>query len=189
MKFKYVLILFIILISYSVKSQDISVEKSIFGIQTGILGIWIHNEARLSNEFVLRSEIGFDGGFRFDSNLDFDTYYVLAPVITVEPRWYYNLEKRNKKGKNILKNSGNFVGLKLSYHPDWFTISNDDEVSITNQISLIPKWGIKRTLGNHFTYEVGIGLGYQYYFYNDDDYYDSYGEAAVDLLLRIGYTF
>ena len=40
-------------------SAKASVEKSIFGIQTGFLGIWINNEVRLSNSFVLRSELGF----------------------------------------------------------------------------------------------------------------------------------
>jgi hypothetical protein len=28
---------------------------------------------------------------------------------------------------------------------------------LVNQISIIPTWGIKRNIGNHFTYETGIG--------------------------------
>ncbi len=40
-----------------------SVEKSIFGIQTGFFGIWVHNEFRISNRFALRSEAGFDASF------------------------------------------------------------------------------------------------------------------------------
>ena len=44
------------------KSQNTSVEKSTFGIQTGVLGIWAYNEARLSNSIALRTEIGFDFG-------------------------------------------------------------------------------------------------------------------------------
>ena len=44
------------------KSQDASVEKSSFGIQTGVLGIWAYNEAKLSNSIALRTEIGFDFG-------------------------------------------------------------------------------------------------------------------------------
>ncbi|MDG3580998.1 hypothetical protein [Galbibacter pacificus] len=31
-------------------SQDAQLEKSIFGIQTGLLGIWVHNEARLTRK-------------------------------------------------------------------------------------------------------------------------------------------
>ena len=99
MKLKIAMIAIVLLIASKITAQNISVEKTIFGIQTGLLGIWVHNESRLSNAFVLRSELGFDVGFRYSDFYDLN-YYVLAPVITAEPRWYYNLEKRNKKGKN-----------------------------------------------------------------------------------------
>ena len=188
MKLNVTVFAVIFLIAMKVTAQNASVERSIFGIQTGILGIWVHNEAKLSNTIVLRSEIGFDGGYRYSDFYDLN-YYVLAPVITAEPRWYYNLEKRNKKGKNTIKNSGNFIGLKISFHPDWFTISNEDDIKITPQISFIPKWGIKRIIGNHFTYEAGIGIGYQYIFYKSEGYSENEGGLAADLHARIGYTF
>ncbi|WP_344714740.1 hypothetical protein [Winogradskyella damuponensis] len=41
------------------KCQNTSVEKSIFGLQTGVLGIWAYNEAKLSNTIALRTEHGF----------------------------------------------------------------------------------------------------------------------------------
>jgi hypothetical protein len=45
-----------------IQKKDVSVEKSIFGIQTGLLGIWVHNEMRLTNEIALRTELGLDSG-------------------------------------------------------------------------------------------------------------------------------
>lgn len=33
-----------------------------YGIQTGLLGVWVYNEARLTNSIALRTEIGFDFG-------------------------------------------------------------------------------------------------------------------------------
>ncbi|HEX3166783.1 MAG TPA: hypothetical protein VHQ93_11035 [Chitinophagaceae bacterium] len=56
----------LVLVSLSIfcNAQKASVEKSVFGIQTGFLGIWAHNESRLSNRIALRSEIGFDAGFQ-----------------------------------------------------------------------------------------------------------------------------
>ena len=45
------------------KSQDASVEKSTFGIQTGVLGVWAYKETELSNQIALRTEIGMDAGF------------------------------------------------------------------------------------------------------------------------------
>ena len=54
----------LVLLSLCINSlaQEAGVEKSVFGIQTGFLGIWGHNESRLNSAFALRSEIGFDSG-------------------------------------------------------------------------------------------------------------------------------
>jgi hypothetical protein len=170
------------------KSQNASVEKSTYGIQTGILGIWAHNERKLSNQIALRSEIGFDTGI-FGGTFYDRTGYVLEPVITVEPRWYYNLNKRVKKNRRVDGNSGNFISLKTSYHPDWFVISNYDYVRIVSDISIVPTWGIRRNIGNHFTYETGIGIGYLYYFAKNAGYLENKSDVAVNLHLRMGYRF
>lgn len=188
MHLKTIILAISLLIFFKTDAQNISVEKSIWGVQTGILGIWVHNEYRLSDKIALRSEIGFDGGFRINSNSDYN-YYVLTPIITAEPRWYYNIKKRSKKGKNTKNNSANFVALSLTYHPDWFTISNSYDGYIPDQISIIPYWAIRRTLGSHFNYETGLGLGYQYTFYRSDGYYENFGEIGIQIQLRIGYTF
>ncbi len=161
-------------------AQDASVEDSFFGLQTGLLGIWVHNETKLSSEIALRTEIGLDTGlFINDNNLGF----LLTPVITLEPRWYYNLNKRQGKSRNIKYNSGNFLSLDVSYNPDLFVISSTNNAFINNQVSIIPKWGIRRSIG-HFNYEAGIGIGYRYIFDNINE-----GETELDLHLRIGYRF
>ena len=183
MKLKIAMLAIIFLMASKITSQNVSVEKSIFGIQTGILGIWVHNESRLSNKIALRTEIGFDVGYRDGSG--YDKVIAMAPVLTLEPRWYYNLYKRNNKGYNTANNSANFVALKVSYRPDWFTISNKDDISIIDQVSIVPYWSIRRSIGLHFSYETGIGLGYNYLFYSNQ----TIGEAAAELHLRIGYMF
>lgn len=170
------------------KSQTASVENSTFGVQTGFLGIWAQNETKLSNQIALRSELGFDSGIWGGSFYD-KTGYVLAPVITLEPRWYYNLNKRVKKDKKIDGNSGNFISLKTSYHPDWFVISNYDNISIVSDISIIPTWGIRRNIGSHFTYETGIGIGYVHYFAKAAGYLEDKGEVMLNLHIRLGYRF
>ncbi len=185
MKFKITMLAIILLMASKITAQSASVEKSIYGIQTGILGIWAHNEHGLSKTIALRTEIGFDGGFIIHNN---DNIYIMTPVITLEPRWYYNIKKRERKGKNTSNNSANFIGLKTSYHPDWFVISNDD-IYTPDQISIIPYWSIKRTIGNHFTYETGFGLGYNYFIYGNNSGITNENGLAAELHLRIGYTF
>jgi hypothetical protein len=186
--------IFIVLIlcglTFITKGQEASVEKNSYGIQSGILGVWIHNETRLTNEISLRSEIGFDGNIYYNYYYGLSDYITILPVITVEPRWYYNLEKRLAKSKNTENNSGNFISMKISYNPDWFYISNyDRNFTIVNEVCLIPKWGIRRVYGKHFSFETGIGIGYRYIFDKSAGYYENNGDFEVDLHFRIGYSF
>lgn len=174
------------LLSYA---QSPSIEHSVFGVQTGFFGLYFNNETRLSNSIALRSEIGLDAGL-WENDFYDTSGFLMAPVLTLEPRWYYNLNKRVNKKRRIDNNSGNFISIKTSYHPDWFTISNHDDVKIISDITIIPTWGIRRNIGKHFNYETGIGVGYGRYLINKDDYF--FGDrnvVAVNLHLRIGYTF
>ncbi len=180
------LLLFINL-SFSQEVINSTVEKSIFGIQTGILGVWIHNESKLNNNIALRTELGLDAGI-FGGSIYPKTGYLMTPVITLEPRFYYNFKKRLSKNKLITKNSGNYLSLQTSFHPDWFTLSNFDNIEVENQISVIPTWGLKRTFYNHFTFETGIGLGFRHYFISKNSNQKE-NFAAINLNLKIGYTF
>lgn len=169
-------------------AQDVSVEKSVFGLQTGLIGVWAHHEAKLNNAIALRSEIGLDAGFFGGSWWD-ETLIVLAPSITVEPRWYYNLNRRVAKNKRIDGNSGNFISIKSTYLPDWFVISNSNNVSVIEHVQFVPTYGLKRNIGKHWQYEAGFGLGYRYLFLKQYGSLHNQSELAANLHLRIGYRF
>ncbi|MGY0392909.1 hypothetical protein ACW5R3_10175 [Bizionia sp. KMM 8389] len=169
------------------KSQDATVEKSIFGIQTGFLGLWAYNELGLSNSIALRSEIGIDVGLTFNSNYHNKTIVMTAPVITLEPRWYYNLKKRERKSRRTDGNTGNYIAIKTSYHPDLLISVNYDNVKLVSDLTIIPTWGIRRTIGQHFNYETGIGIGYIHAFNKDNQPLIDDPDVAVNVHLRIGY--
>jgi len=180
---------FVLLAFQTLSAQQSSVEKSIFTFQTGLLGVWASNELRLSDEITLRSEIGLDTEI-FDNDISETSGFFMAPTLNIEPRWYYNIKKREAKGKTTANNSANFLTLSFRYHPDWFVISNNDNIYVQEQLAIIPKWGIRRTIGNSgFNYEAGIGLGYRFYFLKQYGYSKNDSEATLDLHLRIGYTF
>lgn len=191
--------LFIILgITINLKAQEASVEKSMFSIQTGFAGLWLTNEFKLANSLALRSEIGIEYDFAVGDHYD-EAGFILQPVITLEPRFYYNLKKRNSQGRKTSNNSGNYLSLRTSYHPDWFVINLDDNITKTADLSIIPTWGIKRSIGDHFTYETGVGLGYRLVFLkansynghaqNVDDFNTTESQYTPYLHLRIGYVF
>lgn len=178
---KHLLLIVFCGLSIVVKSQDASVEKSTFGVQVGFLGAWAHNELKLSNSLVLRTEVGI--GNDLFGVISSKLYYQFSPTFTLEPRWYYNINKRQEKSKKIAGNTANFLSLKASYTADWFALSHTEGELIQNKVFFIPTWGIRRVVGSHLTLEAGAGLGYQYLFTNKN------GSAALGLHLRVGYKF
>ncbi|WP_299100629.1 hypothetical protein [uncultured Winogradskyella sp.] len=188
---KTYLILFLFSVSIlNVTAQDASVEKSTFGIQTGILGIWAHNESKLTNTIALRSELGFDvGAFSERLGEDPEFLFILIPAITVEPRWYYNLNKRESKSLRTDGNSGNFISIKTTYHVDKVIGSVPNHLNYISDITIVPTWGIRRNIGKHFNYETGIGIGFGHYFKEKNVYIKDVNVMALNLHLRLGYRF
>ncbi len=184
----FLITLIMFILSLFMNAQTASVEQSVTGVQVGFLGVWINNETKLSNAVALRAELGFDSAIWGGSHYE-RTGFLLTPVLSLEPRWYYNLNRRQEKSKRIDGNSGNFFSLKTSYHPDWFLISNDNTKEITSDFSVIPSFGIRRNIGDHFNYEAGFGFGYRYLFLKRDGFEENDDDFSVNLHLRIGYKF
>lgn len=202
-KLKYLLsviiIILVVLPSFSQENTTKKNEKSIFGIQTGFLGVWVHNETELSPQWILRSEAGLNIGFggggsynQFSNAIGVTEGGVVVASISLEPRFYYNLEKRRQNGKNVYGNSANFIALYTNYYPGLLiTAQNRNKVAYTQQISFIPYWAIKRTFKRHFTYEAGVGLGYLHNLSVKGRGYNNFDKNSllIHLHLRIGYTF
>ena len=63
------------------------------------------------------------------------------------------------------------------------------DVNRVSDILIIPSWGMRRNLGQHFNFETGAGIGYVYYFAKNAGYSENEGEVALNILLKIGYKF
>jgi len=150
----------LLLASYAltISAQEARVEKSVFGIQTGFWGVWGYNESRIGTQWALRSEVGLFDYFGLIEGFN------LEPVLTVEPRWYFNLNGRQARGKKIENNSGSFIAFRTSLRPDVFDIpvvSNDG--LINPSIAFVPYFGVRKPIGEKFNYELGFGLGGEYF--------------------------
>lgn len=78
-------------------------------------------------------------------------YYVFPrPGITVEPRYYTNLQRRYLKGKKTINNSADFVSVQTKVYAT--SLQRVD-------LSLIPTYGIRRA-GKHWFREYTIGVGF-----------------------------
>ncbi|MFN2440868.1 MAG: hypothetical protein ABR503_16810, partial [Chitinophagaceae bacterium] len=63
-----------------------------------------------------------------------------------------------------------------------FTISNVSGLGVERIVSLIPQWGIKRTVGKRMKFEFALGYGVAHSFD------ESKTEGSLGLDLRFGYN-
>jgi len=172
--------------TFVAQSQDI--EQFTYGIQAWISGVWAHTEAKIAGNTVLRTEVGLDG-LQYKERTSDRIQYLYAPVFRLEPRFYFNFGDSLKRSGKIRGNRSSFIALATSYHPDWFTISRSTENVVYSSISMVPTFGIRRDIGNHFTFETGIGVGYNYTIKRALDFRRSDRGIIFNLHLRLGFTF
>ncbi len=181
MKKSIILLLITVLIAHLVKAQDndSTVEKGLASIHVGLLGTWITYEKAIGEHITLNGQFSVEGGF-FGSSNNFN--YIFIPSFTLEPRWYYNFNKRMNKGKKTINNAANYIALEFSYIPDWFTINNVDNIVVVYpHFYVIPKWGLRRIIGERFSFEFAAGYGA--YLTGGE----IYGQFGLDL--KFGYIF
>ncbi|WHF51147.1 hypothetical protein QGN23_12005 [Chryseobacterium gotjawalense] len=180
---KITLIFSIIIAIYTSAQEKASLEKSVTGIQIGFFGVEIYNEAKLSDAVSLRSQLALYSSI-WGGDLYSKTGFALAPALSVTPKYYYNLQKRKDKGRNISNNSGNYISAKLEYVPNWFVISNVPGIGVNDMISFIPTWGLRRNIATNFNYEFKAGLGIGKILQKG---YDT--QVVPELSFKIGYDF
>ena len=108
---------------------------------------------------------------------------------TVEQRYYYNIIKRQSKGKNTRHKSADYFSVKPTYAFSRVKHANDNVLtSISgknkydcNYFWCSFNWGMRRAMGQRFYFDGSIGLGPSY---STDTHR---WESMVDLNLCIGF--
>ncbi len=197
---KNFIVLGFVLISFIVNAQDtqevekVSVEKNLYGAQLGLFSTGFYYETQLQRKITLRTEIGLTLTFSTkdyeDPAIDDKTETLIAPYVTLEPRWYYGLDRRKRLGKKTYNNSSNYVSLATSYISTKTPITNTGDFDVVSAIYVIPKYGIRRAFAKHFNYEFSAGWGYQYNIFSESSGCDcDHNNTAIDIQARIGYDF
>lgn len=166
----------LILLAVSSFAQENKVQKT-HSIKGTFIGLSYSYEQPIAQKAVVNFELMMAGGF--GSSFFGGDYWLISPIIRVEPRYYYNYLTRLEKGKKTINNSANFLSVSVDYQLG-FSIGNNAEA--VQAISIIPKWGLKRAIGNHFNFEFATGIGA----YTSE--IESW-KATLGLDLKIGYSF
>ena len=196
---KYIVLGFV-LISFIVKAQDtqevekVSVEKSLFGTQLGLISTSFYYETQLQRKISLRAEVGLALTFSTkdyeDPSMQNETATLIVPYLTLEPRWYYGLDRRKRLEKKTYNNSSNYVSLATSYISSKTPITNSGDFDVVSAITIVPKYGIRRAFAKHFNYEFSAGVGYQYNIFSEASGCDcEHNNTTLDIQARIGYDF
>jgi len=194
---KKIIVLGFVLISFITKAQEaekVSVEKSLYGVQLGIVSTSFYYETKLDRKISLRAETGLTLTFSTkdyaDPEMQDENATLIVPYLTLEPRWYYSLDRRKRLGKKTYNNSSNYVSLASSYISNKTPLINNADFDVVSAITVIPKFGIRRAFAKHFNYEFSGGFGYQYNVFNTKKGCDcDHNNTTVDLQARIGYDF
>ena len=115
-------------------------------------------EQALGGNFSLIGRIGLVPGNEQTLVIDYQTFtyhFTVMPGITVEPRYYTSLGRREKLGRTTENNASDFVSIAgIVMGPD---LGLDGTVYVT----FVPQYGIRRTWGKHWYCEgsAGVALG------------------------------
>ena len=117
----------------------------------------ISYEYGLGNKTTLYSN--FNVGLVYSGDSKQIKNWGIAPNLQEELRYYYNLDKRVRKNKNISRNSGNHISLLAIYG---FKTLSKCEYTEMDGLTLAPTWGFQRTYKSGFNLSLNLGYGYNF---------------------------
>lgn len=140
------LLLSLLLVSINILFTKAQEVQSLNSIKLGTDGPYYIYEQKISGQMTLN--LGIGGGIGFTAEKVF-----ITPAFLTEPRFYYNIKKRHQAGK-FNNNSADFLCLTSGLYFGSIFYKNK-EISAF----IIPGWGLRRSLSNHFMFEMMLGSG------------------------------
>ena len=169
-------------LSGQVPTENAAVTRQL-GVQLGYLGTWAYGEWPLGDQLVARAEAGLDlriGEQSYTGSVSFR----FTPVVTGGPRYYYNLIRRVRRGRDTYGNASNFVALPVSFEPGWVVWSSPEGATADRALTVLPTWGMRHGIHRRYSVEAGLGVGYSHRWRRGTA---ARGYLAVWVPVRIGF--
>jgi hypothetical protein len=152
-------------------------------IDVGLISAGYTYEHSLGKHYTISGGAGITGFVGYSSSsfmFDERWQYSFHPYISIEPRYYYDLDKRMQKGKNTDGNAGSFFAVQCNYI---FKAIKKHNIFQTNPVyGISPYWGLRRIWWNHLLFEFRAGLAFGFNSYSDSKF-------GITLGVRFGYKF
>ena len=167
------------LLSFGQDRKSDSTLSSLLMLDLGGQGIGVTYEHRLSNKITGDISAGIGGGHDigegfFEINYGYPAFYV-----SLTPKFFYNRQKRIDKGKEMILNSGNYIGLRFKF----VAANNGPFDYYRNSVLGNIHWGMRRALGQHWLFNFHVGAGYA----EDIDY--GFGTIYPAIDFKFSYVF
>lgn len=183
------LLIFLFLFALLIKTGTVSSQslQVVPKVGLGINGLDFSIEIPVAEKITIEPAIGFGPSYDF-SDKDALTkkmgwhWALLEPSVhtSIYGKFFYNRNKRMRKDRSLLFNSGNFIGAKVKYVSK--PLTSDEYHGQTNTLIANLNWGGQRNIGSRWNYSYSIGLGYG----RNLDY--SYGTFYPAFDLKIAYV-
>ena len=172
------------------KSNKSMQDRTVSGHTIGVNGLGLAYS--YEHAFVPRGTIIFSAGASYTYGqlwgLDMKStneiyittkdYHMVTGDIAVEPRFYYNLQKRHRHDKRTYGNSGGYISVNGGYS---FPIFLTNGWEGTNVWNITPYWGFRR-VWRHFSFDLSGGVGYL-------ASSNGFSSAYISLRIGLGYRF
>ncbi|WMN12205.1 hypothetical protein QYS49_32810 [Marivirga salinae] len=151
-----------------IKGESATVSENLIKFEIGSPnGIGISYEKKLGHHISLYNIIGLrvfgGGGTTSQAIYGVSPWYVLTPQISVQPRFYHNLDKRAAMDKNINYNSANYVGFTARFYHQSFFYSNSDRIGNSPAVlDLMLSYGLQRSFFKRLNFDLAIQPGIEF---------------------------
>jgi hypothetical protein len=159
--------LFVFLFALLTQTSAVSSQslQTIPKIGIGINGLDFSVEIPVAEKITIEPAIGLGPSYDF-SDKDALTKKIDWHWALLEPslhasmygKFFYNRDKRIRKTKSLLFNSGNFIGAKVKYVSK--PLTSEEFHGQTNTFIANLNWGGQHNIGKHWNYSYSVGLGY-----------------------------
>lgn len=135
-------------------------------------------EVSVSQHATVDAILGLGFGYHDSAWLE-EAEFGFFPQLMGQYRYYYNLGKRERKGKKISENSGNYVAA-VGIFSVGDPIFGDMELNNDYSGFVGPSWGLQRVYNSNFKLNLNLGAGYGF---NDS------GDSGASVLIGLQLGF
>ncbi len=162
--------------------QDTPRVEGNHSVSINIVGLHYAYECPLGKNVSIIGRAGLNGGsglYAVFAGAPFELH--VMPEIDIEPRFYYNLDRRARHDRSTSKNTASFISLKMKYFVP-YELTQLDISSSWGSLLIAPTWGFRHVWSRHWMLEATAGVDFYFTSARCFDFLPS-------INLRLGYVF